>query len=347
MKKNLKPQFASDNYAGICPDAWEAMAEANQGFVTSYGDDNWTLNAADCIRELFDTQCEIFFVFNGTAANSLAIASLCQSYHSVIAHESAHIETDECGGVEFFTNGTKILTTGGDNAKLNPEMVERLVSKRSDIHFPSPRVLSITQSTELGTVYKPEEIRMLSNITRKFNMKIHMDGARFANAVASLGVTPAELTWKNGVDVLCFGGTKNGMAYGEVVIFFDSELAREFDYRCKQSGQLASKMRFISSPWVKMIRNNTWLKNAEHSNRMAKILYHHLKDIKEIDITVPCEANAVFVRFPDSLEKEMKDKGWHFYNFIGNSSRLMCSWATTEKDIEEFVLDIKSIISRW
>ncbi|HEY0551298.1 MAG TPA: low specificity L-threonine aldolase, partial [Verrucomicrobiae bacterium] len=247
-------QFASDNYAGICPEAWQAMEQANGGHERSYGDDRWTEEAANLIRDIFETDCEVFFAFNGTAANSLSLAALCQSYHSILCSEVAHVETDECGAPEFFSNGTKVLLVPGANGKLDPAGVERMVKKRTDIHFPKPRVVSLTQATELGTVYTPDEIKAVWAKAKSCGLRMHMDGARFANAVASLGCAPKEITWQAGVDVLCFGGTKNGMAVGDAVVFFNRELAAEFDYRCKQAGQLASKMRFLSAPWVGMLQ---------------------------------------------------------------------------------------------
>jgi len=208
-------QFASDNYAGICPEAWTAMQEANHGHASSYGDDEWTSRAADLVRDLFETHCEVFFVFNGTAANSLALASCCHSYHSILCHETAHVETDECGAPEFFSNGTKVLLVSGPNGKIDPAAIEPMVNRRTDIHYPKPRAVSVTQATELGTVYSVEELRAVWGKTKALGLKLHMDGARFANAVAALGVAPREITWQAGVDVLCFGGAKNGMAWGK------------------------------------------------------------------------------------------------------------------------------------
>src|SRR5882762_1131216 len=261
--------FASDNYAGICPEAWSALADANQGHAVSYGDDPWTARAADLIRGVFEMHCEVFFVFNGTAANSLSLASTGQSYHSILCHEIAHVETDECGAPEFFSNGMKVLQVPGANGKIDPAGIERMVKKRSDIHFPKPRAVSLTQATEVGTVYSVEEVKAIRARTKALDLKLHMDGARFANAVASLGVKPKEITWQAGVDVLSFGGTKNGIGVGEAVVFFNTELAREFDYRCKQGGQLASKMRFLSAPWVGLLQDGAWLRHAKHSNDMA------------------------------------------------------------------------------
>ena len=345
QNQNIHCQFASDNYAGICPEAWQAMEDANEGYVLSYGEDEWTELASNKIRELFNTACDVYFVFNGTAANSLALASLCHSYHSIICHETAHIETDECGAPEFFSNGTKLLLVPGENGKVDLPSIERLITRRSDIHFPRPKVLSVTQSTELGTVYNVEELRAIGEISKKYNLKVHMDGARFANAVAALNVHPSEITWKAGVDVLCFGGTKNGMAYGEAVIFFDRELSKEFDYRCKQAGQLSSKMRFLASPWVRMLEKSAWIKNAKNANQSAKVLREKLSNLNGIEFAYKTEANAVFVRMPDEIFTGLKKKGWHFYGFIGNSCyRLMCSWKTNEEDINRFVNDLRELL---
>lgn len=336
-------QFASDNYAGICPEAWQAMQAANQGFVSSYGDDPWTERACEHLRQVFETECQVFFVFNGTAANSLALAHLCRSYHSVICHELAHVETDECGAPEFFSNGTKLLHVNGPDGKFDLAEVERAITRRSDIHYPRPKVLSLTQATEVGTVYTPDEIKAASAMARRYGLRVHMDGARFANAVASLDVAPAELTWRAGVDVLCLGGAKNGMAVGEAVIFFDRELAHEFDYRCKQAGQLASKMRFISAPWIGMLEAGTWLSNARHANNCAALLEQHLSAINDIRIMYPRQANSVFVELPEALAAALRSAGWHFYSFIGSGgARFMCSWQTTESDVLQLAEAVRS-----
>ena len=338
-------QFGSDNYAGICPEAMEALIEANRDHVPGYGDDAWTRRACDAIRELFETDCEAFFVFNGTAANSLALASMCQSYHSVVVHELAHVETDECGAPEFFSNGTKILTVGGENGKLDLGAVETAVRRRTDIHYPKPRVVSLTCPTEVGTVYKVDEVRVVCALAKRLGLKVHMDGARFANAVASLGVAPAELTWKAGVDVMCFGATKNGLPVGEAVVFFDKKLAYEFDYRCKQAGQLASKMRFLSAPWVAMLKDGAWLRHAGNANRMAKRLAEGLSRVEGVEIMFPVEANAVFAQMGEETVRRLRAKGWAFYQFIGvGGARFMCSWDTTEADDDALVADIEGML---
>jgi threonine aldolase len=338
-------QFASDNYAGICPEAWQAMAEANVGHAPGYGDDPWTARAADLLRELFETRCEVFFAFNGTASNAMALASLCQSYHSIICHDLAHVETDECGAPEFFSNGTKILQVRGAEGRIDPEGVAYTVERRSDIHYPKPRVLSLTQATELATIYSVEQLGALHQTAKKYGLRIHMDGARFANAVAALAVAPKEITWKVGVDVLCFGGTKNGMAVGEAIIFFKPELAEEFAYRCKQAGQLASKMRFLAAPWVGMLTTGAWLRNAQRANACAARLEAQLREIPGVEFIARREANAVFARLPEKACEGLRSRGWRFYTFIGAGGvRLMCSWDTTEQDVDELVADIRAVM---
>lgn len=340
-----KNQFASDNYAGICPEAWQALQEADNGYATSYGNDPWTAKACDALRDFFDTDCEVFFVFNGTAANSLALASLCQSYHSVICHDMAHVETDECGASEFFSNGTKLLTVSGDNGKVDLVEVEHTVKKRIDIHYPKPKVLSLTQSTELGTLYTPEELVAVHGLAKRLELKLHMDGARFANAVAALQIHPKELTWRAGVDVLTFGGTKCGMPMGEAVVFFDRKLANEFDYRCKQAGQLASKMRYLSAPWLGLLKDDTLLRHAGHANTCARKLSESLAEIPGATLVHPTEANAVFVELPERVVATLHNRGWVFYTFIGSGHcRFMCSWATTDEDISALSNDIREVM---
>jgi len=338
-------QFASDNYSGTCPEAWSALQKANSGHVPGYGDDQWTQRASDLLRELFETDCEVFFVFNGTAANSLALASCCQSYHSILCHELAHVETDECGAPEFFSNGTKVLLLGGESGRISPADIERTVLKRSDIHFPKPRAVSVTNASEVGTVYTPDHLKAIWAKTKALGLKLHMDGARFANAVASLGCAPKEITWQAGVDVLCFGGTKNGMAVGEAVIFFNREMAHEFEWRCKQSGQLASKMRFLSAPWVGMLEDGAWLRHASHANAMAALLESELRNLPGVTLLFPREANGVFAELPAIAIAALRGKGWLFYTFIGaGGCRFMCSWDIEPQDVHALVADLKAAL---
>lgn len=347
LPQPMRRQFGSDNYAGVCPEAWEAMEAARAGHALPYGQDEWTRLACDAIRELFETDCDVYFVCTGTAANSLALAAMCNSYHSVITHDLSHVETDECGAPEFFSNGTKILTVPGHDGKLDLDLVEHAVLRRSDIHYPKPRVVSLTQCTEVGTVYKPDEVAAIGELARKHGLRVHMDGARFSNAVASLGVEPKDITWRAGVDVLCFGLTKNGLAMGEAVVFFNRELSKEFDYRCKQAGQLSSKMRFLSAPWAAMLRSGTWLRNASSANACARRLAEHIKEIPDLRLMFPVQANSVFVEMPPALVSALHEIGWHFYTFIGKGGcRLMCAWDVTFDDVDALAADIRKLITQ-
>ncbi len=339
-------QFASDNYSGICPEVWAAMAEANRGHERAYGEDSWTARAADRFRQLFETDCEVFFAFNGTAANSLALASLCQSYHSVICSETAHVETDECGAPEFFSNGSKLLIARTLGGKLTAETIREVALKRQDIHYPKPRVVTLTQATEVGTVYRPEEVAAISQVCKELKLNLHMDGARFSNACAFLGCSPAELTWKAGVDVLCFGGTKNGMAVGEAILFFNKDLAEDFDYRCKQAGQLASKMRYLSAPWVGLLQDDAWLRYANHANRCARLLAELVADVPGVSLMFPVEANGVFLQLSETAIERLRAWGWRFYTFIGaGGARFMCSWDTEEARVRELAADIRKAMA--
>jgi threonine aldolase len=342
MDHELKEQFASDNYSGICPQAMQFLIEANKGYDFPYGDDHWTKEACDMFRELFETDCDVFFALTGTAANSLALASLCESYHSIICHETGHIETDECGAPEFYSNGAKILLAKGENGKLETGEIEKIIEKRTDIHYPKPKIISVTQATELGTVYQPSELRAINEISNRYKMRLHMDGSRFANSLATLKMKPKEISWQCGIDVLCLGGTKNGLSMGDAVIFFNKELSEDFAYRCKQAGQLASKMRFIAAQWVGLLKNNVWLQNAAHANNCAAMLESQLKEIPGLEIMFPREANSVFVRLPERAIHFLQNRGWHFYTFIGvGGVRFMCTWNTTEERIIELINDIK------
>ncbi|MFC0267740.1 threonine aldolase family protein [Kushneria aurantia] len=343
----VKPRFlASDNTSGICPQAMAYLIRANQLDDLAYGNDEWTERAAEHFRTLFETDCEIFFVFNGTAANSLALASLCQSYHSVISHQLAHIETDECGGPEFFSNGSKLLTVEGAHGKVTPEGIERMVTRRSDIHYPRPKVVSLTQATEVGTVYSLDELKAIREVADRHDLRIHMDGARFANACAALEVSPADITWRAGVDVLCFSGTKNGLAFGEAIIFFDRGMALDFEYRCKQAGQLASKMRFMTAPWLGLLENDVWLDNARHANAMATRLASGAAELG-IHTMFPAQANSVFLELPAATIEGLRARGWTFYTFIGEGGvRLVCSWNTSTELIDSLLGDLEEVLAQ-
>lgn len=336
--------FASDNGGGVCPEAWAALEAANTGYTPAYGEDSHTRAAADALRAIFDVDCDVFFVFNGTAANSLALASLCDSYHSVLCHERAHIETDECGAPEFFSNGTKILTVDGADGKVDLDALEHQITRRADIHYPKPRVISVTQATEVGTVYTPEELKGVWSLAQKYGLRIHMDGTRLPNALAALDLPPRALTWEVGVDVLCLGGTKAGLPVGEAVVFFRKDLAEEFGYRCKQAGQLASKMRFLAAPFLGVLETGAYLRHAAHANAMADRLARGLAALDGVTLKYPRQANAVFVQLESTRAHALRAMGWHFYTFIGDGgARFMCSWSTTEADVDALLTDMAGL----
>lgn len=338
---NTKYHFASDNTSGLCPEAWDALHEADAGFAPSYGTDTYTERACALFRDFFETDCEVFFVFNGTAANSLALASLCQSYHSVIAHNAAHVETDECGAPEFFSNGTKLLLGEGTGGRLTPASVEALITKRNDIHYPRPRVLSVSQPTEIGTCYRPAELQELTALARRYDLKVHMDGARFFLALESLKTTPRAITWEAGVDVLCFGGTKAGLGFSEAVVFFDKALAHEFGYRCKQAGQLASKMRYLSAPWKPWLRDGLYKKYSQSALHCAQRLAEGAATIPGVELLYPAEANSAFLKLSPQINTYLQQQGWKYYHFIGGGARFMCSWLTTEADVDVLLADMR------
>jgi len=343
--KPLRPQFASDNYAGICPEAFAAMAEANAGHAPAYGADAWTPEAVRLVRELFETECEVFLVFNGTAANSLALSALCSPHDAVLCHEAAHVATDECGAPAFFSGGLTLAPAAGPGGKLSPAAIAPFVARADDVHSARPRAVTLTQSTELGTVYAPDELRALCRAARERGLRVHVDGARFANAVASLGVRPRELAWEAGVDVLSLGGTKDGMGAGELVVFFDRELAREFEYRRKQAGQLPSKMRFLAAQWVGMLRSGAWLARARHANAMAALLHGLVAGLPGVEVLHPRQANAVFARLPAGVTAAMHARGWRFYEVERfGGARLMCSWDTREEDVRDFAADLRGVV---
>jgi threonine aldolase len=337
--------FASDNTAGICPEALAALNAANVGSAAGYGDDAHTAAAKALVAELFETECEVFFVFNGTAANALVLAALCQRHHAILCHELSHVETDECGAPEFFTGGSKVLPIRGAQAKLRPADLEPALHRGHGVHFPKIRALSLTQSTELGTVYTPEELRALTDFAHARGLAVHLDGARFANASATLserGFSPADITWRAGVDVLCFGGTKNGLLTTEAVVFFNRELACEFDYRVKQSGQLSSKLRFASAQWNAVLRGGAWLRHAAHANQQARALAAGLSALG-LPPMMPVEANGVFVELPPRVVRALEQRGWRFYPFIGEHGyRLMCSWATRGSEVAALLADVQT-----
>jgi len=335
----MKParSFASDNNAGIHPQVLKAIAAANQGHVIGYGDDTYTDSAVRKFRQHFGANTEIFIVFNGTAANCMSLKALTESHHAVLCTTASHINTDECGAPERFT-GCKLIALPTDNGKITVEAVEHAYHGIGDQHHVQPRVISITQATEMGTVYTPAEIKALAQFAHKRGMFLHMDGARIANAAASLGLTLRQITRDCGVDVLSFGGTKNGVMGAEAVVFFDKKLGRDFLFLRKQGMQLASKMRFISAQLEALLSHDLWLKSAQHSNRMAKLLERELRGVPRVKVVYKVEANGVFVQIPRrAIAKLQKRYFFYVWNEEESIVRWMCSFDTTEQDVQQFV----------
>ncbi|HSV71356.1 MAG TPA: aminotransferase class V-fold PLP-dependent enzyme [Methylibium sp.] len=339
--------FASDNWAGIAPEALAALLQANAaGHAPAYGNDAWTQRACDAVRALFDHDAEVFFVFTGGAANALALAALCRPYEAVVCTPQAHIALDECNAVGFFGGGVALLPAAdAPAAKLTPAALEAAATKRRDLHAPRAHAVSLTQSTELGTVYTVDELQALTATARRLDLKVHLDGARYANAVASLGCTPAALSWQAGVDVLSFGMTKNGAPAGEAVVFFDRALAEGFERRAKQAGQLASKMRMLTAPWVGLLEGEAWLAHARHANAMARRLAAALATLPGVELLHPAEANGVFAWLPRRAIDRVRAQGWQFHEVLPErdgrgACRLMCAWDTAPATVDAFAADL-------
>ena len=336
--------FASDNNAGVHPRILEALTEVNDGHVIAYGDDPYTERASAQLKEIFGQETEVFFVFIGTAANVLGLSTVTQSYHAVICPETAHINVDECGAPEKFS-GCKLLTCNTPDGKLSLDMIASHMHGIGFEHHVQPRVVSITQATELGTVYSIDEIREIARYTHEHGMLLHMDGARVSNAAVSLDCGFYEMTGGAGVDVLSFGGTKNGMMYGEAIVFFNKALCEDFKYRRKQGMQLASKMRYIAAQFSAFLENDLWKKNASHANRMAQKLHAAVGDIPGLEVTREVDSNAVFAKIPSHIVPALQDE-FFFYVWDEELSevRWMCSFDTTEADIESFVSLLRSML---
>jgi len=335
----MKPSssFASDNNAGVHPEVLKAIAAANQGHVVGYGDDPYTHSAVSQFKRRFGNNIEVFFVFNGTAANCLGLKALTNSYHAVICAEAAHICVDECGAPEKFT-GCKLIPIPTKDGKLTVEAVRTAYHGIGVEHHVQPRVVAITQCTEVGTVYKEDEVRRLASFAHERGMFLHMDGARIANAAASLGLDLRQASRDLGVDVLSFGATKNGGMGAEAVVFFDAKLAADFKFYRKQGMHLASKMRFLSAQFEALLKDGLWLHNAQHSNRMAQMLKRELSKIPQVKIAYKVEANGIFARLPRrAIAKLQKRYFFYMWDDAQSMVRWMCSWDTTEADVKQFV----------
>ena len=338
--------FSSDNWAGAAPEVIEAIARANDGYAPAYGDDPLSERVMAKFSEVFEHACTVFFVTTGGAANSLALSTLTPPYGMVLCHDGSHVQTDECGGPEFFTGGAKIVGVQGQDGKITPDGLTKTLTEfpQHPPHSPPPSAITITQGTECGTLYDLEEIAAIGAFARENNLHLHMDGARFANAVASSQATPAELTWKAGVDVLSFGGTKNGCIAAEAVVFFNQDCVKDFEYRRKRAGHLWSKSRYIAAQFDAYLNDELWLKLAGHANQMAKKLSNGLAAFNEVEVCYPTQINEVFAAMPPDAANGMRKQGAVFYpwtmpgdEYGGRMNRMIASFRTTEEDVDAFL----------
>ena len=342
----MKPirSFASDNNAAVHPEVLEAIRRANEGHVVGYGDDRYTASAVAKFREHFGADVEVFFVFNGTAANVLSLQAVTRPFHAVLCPELSHIYTDECGAPEKFT-GCKLIPLPAPDGKLTVETATAAYHGIGDQHHVQPRVISITQCTEMGTVYKRAEIEALARFAHERKMFLHMDGARISNAAATQGLTLRQATRDLGVDVLSFGGTKNGLMGVEAVVFFRLELAQDFLFVRKQGMQLASKMRFMAAQMEALLTSELWKRNAEHANHMAQLLQQEVRKIPRVKIVYPVEANGVFAQIPPAAIAKIQER-YFFYVWSEEESvvRWMCSFDTTEEDVRQFARFVGEVV---
>lgn len=338
--------FTSDNAFGVAPQILEAISRANEGAVVSYGGDDITKRLQGAFAGIFEHEVAVFPVATGTAANALALATLTPPFGAILCHEHAHVNADECGAPEMFTGGAKLVGLSGAAGKIDPQALEAALAAlpAGNVHNVQPSTLTLTQSTEFGTVYSIEELKVLTGLARARGLAVHMDGARFANALVTLGCTPAEMTWKAGVDALSFGATKNGALAAEAVVFFDPARATEFGFRRKRSGHLFSKMRFLSAQLEAYVTDGLWLRNARHANAMAKRMAEGLALVNSARLQAPVEANEIFVRLPRELLKRLRDAGagFHPWPMDGDDAdnrtiRLVTSFATQAEDIDRFL----------
>jgi threonine aldolase len=340
----LKKGFASDNYSGVHSAVMDALIRANQLHAPSYGADPYTTTAANRFRELFGPDSEVYFVYNGTGANVLGLKALTQSFNSILCSELAHINVDESTAPELFT-GCKLIPLAHKNGKITPEEIERRIQRIGDQHHPQAKVISISQTTEYGTVYTSQEISAISAVAKKHHLYLHMDGSRISNAAVSLDKEFRQFTRDAGVDVLSFGGTKNGMMFGEAVVFFNPGAFSFFPYVRKQGMQLHSKMRFISAQFNALLSNDLWKQNALHSNTMAKRLAAGLKELSSVKITQPVEANGVFAIMPASAIPILQQEyPFYVWNEKLSEVRLMCSFDTTSKDVDGFLTKAREVL---
>ena len=337
----MKRGFGSDNHSGISPEILRAIADANIDHALAYGDDEYCRRTEELFRHTFGQQAKVYFVFNGTGANVLSIDAMCRSHYAVVCSDTAHIHVDECGAPQRIV-GCKLLTVPTPDGKLTPDLVKTQLHGFGFEHHSQPRAISIAQATELGTLYTLDEIRALADLAHSYGMFLHVDGARLANAAVALGCSFKEMTTDCGVDCLSFGGTKNGLLMGESCVILNPALDVDMKYRRKQMSQLCSKMRFVAAQFEAYLATDLWQRNAEHSNRMAQLLYHAVKDIPQVRVMYPVQVNSLFVQLPHEVWTSLLED-YFFYDWdeANNVVRWMCSFDTTEEDISNFVNALK------
>ena len=342
--KRERVKFASDNVAGACPEVMDAIIKANEGDSTPYGNDQISTELQDKFSEIFEKEVIVFPTASGTAANALALSTMTPSFGNIYCHKLSHINTDECGAPEFYTGGGKLVTLQGIRGKITADELDEAIGGKGIVHHTQPSSVSITQVCESGEVYQLEEIKKISDVAHKHNLNMHMDGARFANALVSLDATPAEMTWKSGIDVLSFGATKNGCIAAEAIIFFKKDLVGNIAFLMKRAGHLLSKMRFVSAQLDAYISNDVWLRNAKHANKMGKKLSEGLTHHSDIKLSYPTEANEVFAKFPRNMIEHLNSEGYKMNEdeLDGKSTRLVAAWNTKDSDVDQLLEILKN-----
>jgi threonine aldolase len=341
--KRERVKFASDNVAGACPEVLDAILKANDGDRAPYGDDEISKNLQDKFSEIFEKEVIVFPTSSGTAANALALSTMTPSFGNIYCHKLSHINVDECGAPEFYTGGAKLVNLNGVNGKITAEELNKSISGKGVVHHTQPSSVSITQLCETGEAYELDEVKKISEIAHNHKLNMHMDGARFANALVSLDCSPAEMTWKSGIDVLSFGATKNGCLAAEAIIFFKPELVGNLPFLMKRAGHLLSKMSFVSAQLDAYITNEVWLRNAKHANAMGKKLSQGLDQHKNIELAYPTDANEIFVKIPKDIIDQLNSEGYTINDdeWDGKAVRLVTAWNTSLSDIETFLNFIK------
>lgn len=336
--------FASDNVSCACPEVMDAVVAANSGIADSYGQDTYSITLEATLSDIFETEVKVFPVVSGTVANALALSALTPSYGKVFCHELSHINTDECAAPEFFTGGAKLIPISSDDGKITPEKLTSVIRGTGNVHSAQPATLSFAQSCEVGTVYQLDEIAAISETAHAHRLSVHMDGARFANALVALNASPAEMTWKSGIDVLSFGGTKNGCLVAEAVIFFKPDMVKSFPYIHKRAGQLISKMRFVSAQLEAYVSNNVWLRNARHANAMAARLSEGLATIPGVELAFPTQSNEIFVRLDPAIIEQLNKEGIHVAEGELDGiapPRFVTAWDSTTDDVDRLLAAIE------